>query len=856
MARTASRSQSRQRRAAPAPIVVQPPPTETEKYAYVNRNLPYLFIALSIGFLSVTISQVFMEQHIRAALVLLPFTALNAIYQLISIPINFTGRKFDVVAHRARIKSWRPRAYPTVDIFLPICGEPAEVLHNTWTAVAAVIARYPGTCYAHVLDDGDDQVAAVLADSFGFNYVVRANRGWFRKAGNLRNAFEHTRGDFFLLLDADFAPRPEILAETLPYFDEPDVGIVQTPQFFRTTPEMTWVERAGATIQEVFYRSIQVARNRFGAAICVGTCAVYRRSALEPHGGPALIAYAEDVHTGLDIHKDGYRLLYIPVNLSTGMCPDNVHAFVHQQCRWATGNMFTVILSRLWTVPMTVRARLSHISGFFYYLSSAIAVFTLPAAPVILLIFSPRSIQLSNLLLFGPSLFTGMIMYPLWHRSDYRLREILPLTVIRGWAHVLAIWDYVLGRTLSWQPSGASVSRVQRLWWSLILWNGGVGVAWLALTAWRIETTRSPQFLITAVTGVLNMAIVWRAVYGMSQRAQVAEARRRDLAAAGVRPRRVALKVTAVAAGIAVLAAGGGFSYKIYKNGHRSIALPPVHLTMSAAPDSYLGVYEAQSPFSYDDVDQFAQAAGRQPNLALYYNGWGEGFQTRFARAALQHGATVIIDLDPTTTSLSSIVAGRDDSYLVSYAQSVVQFGHPVVISFGHEMNGYWYPWGYRNSSPKLWVQAWRHVVTLFRKVGADNVTWLWTVSAEATGEGPIQDWWPGASYVTWVGIDGYYYEPFENFTTVFGPTIQSIRQLSSKPILISETAVGQIAGRAQKIPDLFAGVRQNGLLGLVWFDVPQNDGEFHQNWRLEGHPPAEAQFRQGVQSTLTSTAP
>jgi cellulose synthase (UDP-forming) len=858
MARTASRDRARQR-AAPAPVVVQPPPNETEKYSYVNRNLPYLFISLTIGFLSVTISQVFMEEHIRAALILVPFTALNAFYQLISIPINFTGRKFDVVAHRARVKAWQPEWYPVVDIFLPICGEPAEVLHNTWTAVAAVIANYPGTAYAHVLDDGDDQVAAVLADSYGFNYVVRPNRGWYRKAGNLRNAFEHTRGDFFLILDADFAPRPEILAEMLPYFDEPDVGIVQTPQFFRTTPEQSWVERAGATIQEVFYRSIQVARDRYGAAICVGTCAVYRRKALEPHGGPALIAYAEDVHTGLDIHKDGYRLVYIPVNLATGMCPDNVHAFVHQQCRWATGNMFTVILSRLWTVPMTVRARLSHISGFFYYLSSAIAVFTLPAAPVILLAFSPKSIKISNLLLFGPSLFTGMVMYPLWHRSDYRLREILPLTLIRGWAHVLAIWDYVLGRTLSWQPSGASVSRVSRLWWSLILWNGSVAVAWLGLTAWRIDTTRSPQFLITAVTGILNLVIVCRAVYGMTHRAQVREEHRRELAVAGVPPRRIALKVSAVAASLALLAAIGGYSYKVYKSAHRPIALPPVHLAMSVTPDSYLGVYEQDSPFSYGDVEQFAQTAGHEPNLVLYYSGWGTGFQTSFARTALAHNATVLVDLDPTTTTLASIADGQDDSFLVNYAQEVVHFGHPVVIAFAHEMNGSWYPWGFKHSSPQVYVQAWRHIVTLFRTVGADNVTWLWTVNAESVGEGPIQDWWPGAKYVTWVGIDGYYYYSAETFSTVFGPTIQTIHQIADKPILISETAVGQLAGKAQKIPGLFAGVRQAGLLGLVWFDVAQNDGEFHQNWRLEGHVPAETAFRQGVQGLFTlspSSAP
>jgi cellulose synthase (UDP-forming) len=867
MARAASgRTAPGQRRrrasqASPTTVIVQPPPTDNEKYSYINRGLPYLFISLSIGFLTVTLGQIFMEEHVAAALILVPFTALNAIYQLISLPVNFTGKSFDVVEHRARIKAWRPRRYPVVDIFLPICGEPAEVLDNTWTAVAALVNRYPGVAYAHVLDDGADQMAAMLAESFGFNYVVRPNRGYYRKAGNLRYAFEHTRGDVIMILDADFAPRSDFLAETLPYFDDPAIAILQTPQFFRTSAEQTWVERAGATIQEVFYRSIQVARDRFGAAICVGTCALYRRTALEPHGGPALIAYAEDVHTGLDVHKDGYRLKYIPVNLATGMCPDNVHAFVHQQCRWATGNMFTVILSRLWEVPMTVRARLSHVSGFFYYLSSALAVFTLPIAPIVLLIFSPRSIRLANLLLFGPSLFSGMIMYPLWHQSKYRLREILPLTLIRGWAHVLAIWDYVRGRAISWQPSGASVSRVQRLWWSLILWNGSISVAWVSLSVWRIGTTRSPQFLISMVTGLLNMIVTFRAIRSMTARGQAAEARQqRARLAARARRRRwrlhpVVVRVTTVVTVAAAIAGVGGVATARIVHEHaaqQAAVLEPVHQALPATPLSYLGVYEPDAPGSYSQVDQFADnVAGRQPNLVLDFNGWGEAFPASFARTALANGATVIIDLDPTTVSLASIADGGDDGFLVSYARSVLRFGHPVVISFAHEMNGSWYNWGYTHVPPQTWIQAYQHVVNVFRQVGAGNVTWMWTVNAATVGEGPIADWWPGASYVDWVGIDGYFYYPTDTFSSVFQSTIQTIRGLGSKPILISETAVGPLQARVTDIGNLFSGVQQQNLLGFVWFDAAQNDGQYHQNWRLDGITPAVAAFRQGVQSVF-----
>ena len=146
-----------------------------------------------------------------------------------------------------------------------------------------------------------------------------------------------------------------------------------------------------------------------------------------------------------------------------------------------------------------------------------------------------------------------------------------------------------------------------------------------------------------------------------------------------------------------------------------------------------------------------------------------------------------------------------------------------------------------------MFVTAWRHLVTVFRHQGADNVTWLWTLQADEKGTGPVASWWPGASYVTWVGIDGYYYRPSDTFFSVFGPTIAQVRMVTGKPILLSEASVGPVAGQAAKIPGLFAGMRQYGTLGLVWFDLAQHDGLYHQDWHLAANPAAVAAFRRAT---------
>ena len=335
----------------PARLVLPRPPDDDEKYAYIHRNLPFLTTSLVISATCLTISQIRFAVHDPVLWPFLVFTAAYVLYQLIGLPVNFTGRGFDLAAHQARVQAWRPSRYPGLDIFLPICGEPIEVLHNTWSAVSALLADYPGPAQAYVLDDGPSDEACALAASMGLAYIRRPGHRVHKKAGNLRYAFARTTSEYIVILDADFAPRPDFLAETLPYLDDPGVGIVQTPQYFRQNREQTWIENAAGAIQEVFYRSIQVARDRFGAAICVGTSAVYRRAALEPQGGPTLIPYAEDVHTGLDVRLAGWSVVYVPILLSTGICPDNLDSFVRQQYRWCTGNAGIVFSRRLWRVP-------------------------------------------------------------------------------------------------------------------------------------------------------------------------------------------------------------------------------------------------------------------------------------------------------------------------------------------------------------------------------------------------------------------------------------------------------------------------------------------------------------------------
>jgi mannan endo-1,4-beta-mannosidase len=257
---------------------------------------------------------------------------------------------------------------------------------------------------------------------------------------------------------------------------------------------------------------------------------------------------------------------------------------------------------------------------------------------------------------------------------------------------------------------------------------------------------------------------------------------------------------------------------------------------------SELGIFEPGVPQSYAPVAGFTAATGVRPDLDVYYSGWYQPFQAAFAAAAARHGAVALVQINPAGIDLAAIAAGTYDSYLRTYADAVRSYGRRVILSFGHEMNGSWYSWGFAHTSPATFVAAWQHIVTLFRARGARNVTWLWTVNVTGSSRAaPVAPWWPGDSYVTWVGLDGYFYTLSQTFRTLFGPTIAAVRALTSEPVLIAETGATPAAGKPAKIASLFTGVHACGLLGFVWFNA-----DTEQDWRVSDDPAAVAALRTG----------
>jgi cellulose synthase (UDP-forming) len=237
-----------------------------------------------------------------------------------------------------------------IAVLIPTYNEGPEILIPT---VSAAVALEP----AHetwVLDDGNRPEVALLAESLGAKYIARPEHR-HAKAGNLNHALGMVEADIVAVLDADHVAQPDFLRNTLGYFADPKVALVQTPQDFYnlTSFEHAGGQAYGAPLHEqtLFYRLLQPGKNRWNAAFWCGTGALVRLSALKEIGGAATETITEDIHTTIRLHRSGWKTIYHNEVLARGLAASDAAQYQLQRNRWGTGAMQVLRVEN----PLTAR---------------------------------------------------------------------------------------------------------------------------------------------------------------------------------------------------------------------------------------------------------------------------------------------------------------------------------------------------------------------------------------------------------------------------------------------------------------------------------------------------------------------
>ncbi len=301
-------------------------------------------------------------------------------------------------------------------------------------------------------------------------------------------------------------------------------------------------------------------------------------------------------------------------------------------------------------------------------------------------------------------------------------------------------------------------------------------------------------------------------------------------------------------------------------------------------PGVYLGTFHGTSASSVSLFEKI----GKGVAISAVYLNWSSGFNNGLLNANRYAGRATLITWEffPNAALsreyegrvLEAILDGRYDAYLDSWAGGMREFGAPVLLRFGHEMNGDWYPWsgvfngggtldGYGDPTlpdgPERFVAAYRYIHDRFTQNGADNVLWVWCPNAPfAAMQTALGDWnnaaayYPGDSYVDWLCFDGYnwgasafgqtFNARWTSFDEIFASSYAELRAINpQKPILIGEFASTEEGGdKAAWITDAFQKIRAEypQIRAIVWFHIAKET-----DWRINSSDAALEAYRNAV---------
>lgn len=358
----------------------------------------------------------------------------------------------EVIWHRKTARTFQPLKpsadfkYPKVSLHLPIHNEPPDMVRMTLEALDKV--DYPNL-EVLVMDNNTKDPAVwepvkVDCERLGpkFRFFHLENWPGF-KAGAINHALEQTAPDaeIIAVIDSDYILSPDWLNCMVPYFDNENVGFIQSPQDYRDRDQSAFKsfcywEYAG------FFNIGMVQRNEYNAIIQHGTMTMIRKSALLEVGKWSEWCICEDSELGLRLYEAGYDSVYVKDSFGRGVMPDTMSGYMTQRFRWVYGAM--QIIKAHWrsflpskSPKLTPAQKYYFIAGWLPWFSDALA-----------LLFTMTSLIL-----------TAVILYDPLHSELPANAFLLPTVGIFSFKIIRGLWLYQARVPCSvWQSLGASLS--------------------------------------------------------------------------------------------------------------------------------------------------------------------------------------------------------------------------------------------------------------------------------------------------------------------------------------------------------------------------------------------------------------
>ncbi len=337
----------------------------------------------------------------------------------------------------------------------------------------------------------------------------------------------------------------------------------------------------------------------------------------------------------------------------------------------------------------------------------------------------------------------------------------------------------------------------------------------------------------------------------------------------------------------ALLACGfgacGKHTAQVDPNGPVEIVLPKQGVYTGA----FMDFGEAEDEVTLEMIEDFEEMVGKHQAVIASSSYWGEqNFPTANLNVIWRHGALPVVfwspwdkpyeqNQGPDKFGLNEIIAGKWDAYIDKWAEAARAFGHPMIVAFGVEMNGEWFPWsgtyygrdqrvdekGTKWLGPERFKEAYRYVVDRVRARGASNIKWMFHTNNYSY---PLETWnfapayYPGSDYVDWLGLSVYGQqfrdEPWANVRSLIDWPYQEMSGLDpKKPIMIAEWGTGEFPKSGNKSEwikeglELFRTRYPRIKAAIYWHERWQNLDQSYSNLRVNSSVESLQAYREGV---------
>jgi len=235
-----------------------------------------------------------------------------------------------------------PGKIPFVTIQLPVYNE-LYVIERLLENISQI--EYPKEkLEIQVLDDSSDESVAITAAKVAYlhkagldiKHIRRENRTGF-KAGALKEGLRTAKGEFIAIFDADFLPQKNWLLQTLPYFKNEKIGVVQT-RWGHINRDYSLLTKMQAFAIDVHFTIEQVGRNSQGNFINFnGTAGIWRKETILDAGNWDGGTLTEDLDLSYRAQLKGWVFKYLIDIETPAEVPAVISAARSQQFRWNKG---------------------------------------------------------------------------------------------------------------------------------------------------------------------------------------------------------------------------------------------------------------------------------------------------------------------------------------------------------------------------------------------------------------------------------------------------------------------------------------------------------------------------------------